>query len=280
MLYVVDLTVKISNNMRLHDLISITESTDSMPLGTAHSLPHAVIIPKMDLYYEFYKFVTNMACHPEMENGDWGDAPMRDVPVAVAYTKQEFDMIRATAKRMGFDVEEVAFKGSKETDDVQKTSPVMQFDQRMFESSDNNARKIGLVKEQFMNLLENKMGELHPDVENTISPTMTIPELINSDTYKQYRYSLALAAARAVANGDIEFDAMSAWNEALTGVAYTEQDMETFRLANKLMGVNGVMLSKSPPTEPDDTNTTSPVMKFDMKLTESQKIRALLNRIK
>lgn len=251
--------------MRLKDIKSLNEvSAAKMPLGTKHSLPHAVIIPKMDLYYEFYKFVTNMACHPELENGDFKKAPMRDVPFAVAYTPQEFEMIQATARRMGFDIEEVAFRGSTEQEDIQKISPIMQFDKDMFESKQLTARKIGLVKQQFMHLLENKMGQLSPDVKNTISPTMTVPELINSDTYKQYRYSLALAAARAVANGDIEFDAMSAWNEALTGVAYTDVDMETFKLANKLMGVHGVMLSTTPPTEPNDTNKTSPVMQFDM----------------
>lgn len=240
-------------------------AVEHMPLGTKHTLPHAVIIPKMDLYYEFYKFVTNMACHPELDNADFDTPAMRDVPVAVAYTPQEFEMIQATAKRMGFDVQEVAFKGSKEQPGVNTASPVMKFNPSMFESRENRALRIGKIKEQFMELLENiRLGTLAPDVKNTISPTMTIPELINSDTYKQYRYSMALAAARAVAAGEVKFDAMSAWNEALTGVAYSPEELEIFKLANQMMGVSGVMLSKTPPTEPNDTHKISPVMKFDM----------------
>lgn len=240
-------------------------TTEGMPTSIRHTLPQAVIIPDMDLYYEFYKFVTNMACHPELDNGNFDKSAMRDVPFAVAYTPQEFEMIQATAKRMGFDIEEVAFKGSKEVPNVNTTSPVMQFNPAMFESRENRALRVGRIKEQFMSLLENmRLGKLLPEIENTLSPTMTVPELINSDTYKQYRYSLALAAARAVAAGEVKFDAMSAWNEALTGVAYTPAELEIFQLANKMMGVKGVMLSKTPPTEPDDTNKTSPVMKFDM----------------
>lgn len=264
--------------MKLRELKEpLSEATnEQLSSGIRHTLPHAVIIPEMDLYYEFYKFVTNMACHPELENGNFDKTVMRDVPFAVAYTPQEFEMIQATAKRMGFDIEEVAFKGSTEQPGVNTTSPVMKFNPSMFESRENRALRCGKIKEQFMTILETmRLGKLAPEVENTLSPTMTIPELINSDSYKQYRYSLALAAARAVAAGEVKFDAMSAWNEALTGVAYSEAELEIFKMANKLMGVSGVMLSNTPPTEPDDTNKTSPVMKFDMfkTLNEHSKIK-------
>lgn len=262
--------------MRLKDLYKpITEA--ELPFGTNHTLPQSVIIPEMDLYYEFYKFVTNMACHPEIENGNYSKHAMRDIPVAVAYTPQEYEMIKATAERMGFKVEDIAYKKSTEPPGGNTVSPVMKFN--MFESNEDRALRVGKIKEQFMSLLENRLGVLSPDIENTISPTMTIPELINSDTYKQYRYSLALAAAKAVVAGDVKFDSMSAWNEALTGVAYTTQELEIFELANKMMGVSGVMLSKTPPTEPDDTNKVSPVMKFNMFESESEKIRKLLNTL-
>lgn len=106
--------------------------------------------------------------------------------------------------------------------------------------------------------------DLRADLQNTLSPTMIIPELINSDAYKQYRYTLALAAARSFAAGEIPFDVESAWNESLAAVAYTPEDLETLELANKMMGVKGVMLSKSKSTEPGDTHIESPVMKFNM----------------
>lgn len=118
-------------------------------------------------------------------------------------------------------------------------------------------------------LLETSIPGLEPDVENTIPPTMVLPELINSDTYKQYRYVVALAAAQAVANGEVEFDAQSTWNESLAALAYTPQELEIIQLANKMMGVDGVMVSKSKSHEPDDTHSVSPVMKFNM--TESMR---------
>lgn len=265
--------------MRLKDLE--TTLNENMPVNVKHALPHGVIVPDMDLYYEFYKFVTNMACHPELENGNFDKSAMRDVPFAIAYTPQEFEMIKATAQRMGFDIEEVAFKGSSEPPETNTASPVMTY-KNMFESEENVAERVNKLRQQFVSLLENeKIGRLSPSIENTISPTMTMPELVNSDTYKQYRYSLALAAARAVLAGDVEFSAESAWNEALTGIAYTPEELEIFKLANQMMGVNGVMLSVSPPTEPDDTYKVSPVMTYkNMFESETEKLRHLINLTK
>ena len=118
-------------------------------------------------------------------------------------------------------------------------------------------------------LLEASIPGLEPNVENTMTPTMVLPELINSDTYKQYRYVVALAAAGAVAKGEVEFDSQSSWNESLAALAYTPEELEIINLANKMMGVEGVMLSKSKSHEPDDTHIVSPVMKFNM--TESMR---------
>lgn len=263
--------------MRLKDLTApINESTcDNMPLGTKHSLPHAVIIPDMDLYYEYYKFVINMACHPELENADFSTPAMRDVPIVVPYTSQEHDMIVATAKRMGKKPKEVAYKGSQELPEVNKTSPVMKFD--MFESICEKMPHIRTVQEKLKSLYESTYKELTPDIKATISPTITMPKLINSDTYKQYRYAIALAAARAVLAGEVEFNAESAWNEALTGVAYSPEDIETFKLANKLMNTDGIMLSDTPSSEPNHVHTTSPVFKFNMFESSAEQIRKIIN---
>ena len=113
-------------------------------------------------------------------------------------------------------------------------------------------------------LIETSGSQLSAAVKRTISPTMIMPELVNSDTYKQYRYTLALAAARAHAAGEIEFDAESSWNESLAAVAYTPEELETIEMSNELMGVHGVMLSSTPSFETDDTQTASPVMSFKM----------------
>ena len=131
-------------------------------------------------------------------------------------------------------------------------------------------------------LLEDSAPELAPAIRSTISPTMTIPELVNSDTYKQYRYTLALASARAVAAGEVEFNAESTWNESLAAVAYTPEELETIEMANKLMGVHGLMISDTPSSEPTDTSTTSPVMKFNMfgeSVDPTESIRNLMDRL-
>ena len=124
-------------------------------------------------------------------------------------------------------------------------------------------------------LLEASIPPLKPDVKNTISPTMVMPDLINSDTYKQYRYNVALAAVRAMEAGEVEFDIQSTWNESLAAIAYTDEELETVKLANKLMNISGVMISSSPSHEPDDTNTVSPVAKFNM----TEGMRGLINKL-
>lgn len=111
--------------MRLRD---ITETTKSdIPMGTRHTLPRTVILPDMDLYYEFYRFVMAMACHPELENNPESIKPLRDVPMVVAYTPQEYEMIKAVAARMGQRIEEIAFDGSREPPGGNTVSPVAKF---------------------------------------------------------------------------------------------------------------------------------------------------------
>jgi len=127
-------------------------------------------------------------------------------------------------------------------------------------------------------LLEASAPALSPDIRSTISPTMTIPELVNSDTYKQYRYTLALAAAKAVQAGEVEFNAESSWNESLAAVAYTPEELEIIKLANKMTGVQGVMISDTPSSEPESVQTVSPVMKFNMFESHSESMRSLINK--
>ena len=274
--------------MRLRDLYStITEGDDhdsstdtNIPLGVRHTLPRTVIFPDMDLYYEYYKFVTAMASHPEIDDNYFTSKPMRDVPMAVAYTPQEYDMIQAVAKRMGKKTQEVAFNGSKEPPDGNTTSPIMKFN--MFESAETRIQALYDLAESklmaLMQLTESTTPGLPDGVRRTISPTMTIPSLINSDTYRQYRYTLALAAARAVAAGDVEFNAESTWNESMAAIAYTEEELQTIEMANKLMNVQGVMISDGPSQETTDTQTTSPVMKFNM-FESTENMRDIIKRL-
>jgi len=86
-------------------------------------------------------------------------------------------------------------------------------------------------------------------------------QLRNTDTYMQYRMGLALAAARADANGDIEFGQESAWAENFINVMYADADKETIMLASKLMGVTPTEITDTKSREPKTTSTQSPVAK-------------------
>lgn len=115
--------------MKIDDLIQdLNESTDE-PLhhSIKHTMPHSVVIPEMDEYYEYYRFATAMAAHPELENSHANFTKFRDNPIAIAYTPQEMDMIMATAKRLGFTPKDVAFNKSEEAPGGNTVSPVMRF---------------------------------------------------------------------------------------------------------------------------------------------------------
>jgi len=77
----------------------------------------------------------------------------------------------------------------------------------------------------------------------------------------QYRMGLALAAARADANGDVEFSQESAWAENFITAMYTDADKETIMLASKLMGVTPTEITDSKSREPKTTQAVSPVAK-------------------
>lgn len=112
-----------------------------LPPYFQHSMPSTHAFPDMDNYYGFYRFVIAMAGEP-----DGSEIPlqshMRDIPVAVAYTKQEHDMIHRVAKRMGIEPMELAYQGSREMPDTYTKSPVMKFS--MPESC--KARLRGLIR--------------------------------------------------------------------------------------------------------------------------------------
>jgi hypothetical protein len=83
-------------------------------------------------------------------------------------------------------------------------------------------------------------------------------QLRNTDPYMQYRYGLAIAAARADAAGHVDFEQESGWAENLTIVGYAAEDEEIIKLADKLMGVTGTKVADTASRELKDTYTTSP----------------------
>jgi hypothetical protein len=112
-----------------------------LPPSFQHSMPATHSFPDMDAGYGFYRFVVAMAGSPDSNDVDMNIA-MRDIPIAVAYTKQEHDMIHAVAEKMGIKPDELAYHGSHELPDTYTTSPVMKFTM-----PESRARKLlGLIK--------------------------------------------------------------------------------------------------------------------------------------
>jgi hypothetical protein len=113
--------------MRILDLYEKYTPDVNLPNDVKHTLPHSIIFPDMDGNFEFYKFVVAMSCHPEIDDAFYENRPLRDVPIAVAYTPQEFEMMKQVAKRLGQRWESITTNTSQETPGGNKVSPVMKF---------------------------------------------------------------------------------------------------------------------------------------------------------
>ena len=99
--------------------------------------------------------------------------------------------------------------------------------------------------------------------QDTLPATYVIPKLQNNDSYTQYRYGLALAAAAAeTEGGKNNFEQISAFGENLTVVGYAKEEQRIIELAARLMGVQPVLISTPSSKEPTDTQKVSPVAKW------------------
>lgn len=99
-------------------------------------------------------------------------------------------------------------------------------------------------------------GRVNKPVDSAIPNGRIVPQIRNTDTYMQYRYGVALAAA-AAQQGE-EFQQESAWSENVGMVGYTDAELEIMDAADKLMGVSGVSLTGKS-SEKTDINSVSPV---------------------
>jgi len=102
---------------------------------------------------------------------------------------------------------------------------------------------------------------LDAELNDTLPGIWVQRQLRNTDPYMQYRYGLALAAARADAAGHVDFEQESAWSENLVIVGYTPEDAEVIKMADKLMGVKGTRLADDASRESTDVSTQSIVAK-------------------
>lgn len=118
-----------------------------------------------------------------------------------------------------------------------------------------------IVLESYSPKAHGKAKKLSKSVSNSMPGVFVQRQLRNTDAYMQYRYGLAVAAARAVANGEVKFSDESAFAENLTQVMYAEEDKETIDLASKLFGVTPTQIANTKSQENPSVNKASPVAK-------------------
>jgi hypothetical protein len=105
-----------------------------------------------------------------------------------------------------------------------------------------------------------------PDrITKPLPSTWVIPELQNQNAYLQYRFSVALAGAKAARNGDIpRLSKDSVWGENQVLSGYMNPDLEQdidFALGE--MGIQGKKLVTTKHSEEtSDTGIVSPLKSF------------------
>jgi hypothetical protein len=111
-------------------------------------------------------------------------------------------------------------------------------------------------------ITENSLPER---ITNPLPSTWVIPELQNQNAYLQYRFSVALAGAKAARNGDIpRLSKDSVWGENQVLSGYMNPDLEQdidFALGE--MGIQGKKLVTTKHSEEtSDTGIVSPLKSF------------------
>jgi hypothetical protein len=104
------------------------------------------------------------------------------------------------------------------------------------------------------------LGSTRGEIDPALPNARIEPQLRNTDTYMQGRYGQALAAAAAMQGDDFEQE--STWAENFGMVAYSDQELEIIKQADKLMGVKSIELTKKS-QERKDIGSKSPVASTD-----------------
>ncbi len=100
-------------------------------------------------------------------------------------------------------------------------------------------------------------GSTRGEVDQSIPNARIEPQVRNTDTYMQGRYGIALAAAAAMQGSDA-YEQETAWAENFGMLAYSDEEIEIIKQADKLMGVKSVALSGKS-REKTDIGSKSPV---------------------
>jgi len=113
--------------MKITDLYTrlLQESQEVGPeQSLAHHMPTTVAFPDLDPYYDFYRFVVAMAGQPDPEQFKEDPKYLKNIPVAVAYTDAERDMIEQVARHAGIKHTVLTLGNSRELPDTNTRSPV------------------------------------------------------------------------------------------------------------------------------------------------------------
>lgn len=110
--------------MLIKDLLESERAT--IPPGMQETMPPAMTAPRMDQYYEYYRFLVAIAGLPEKDDIPL-KGPIEDGPYFAPYSAIEHDHTVELLKKMGKKVKHLTSKPSNEMIDTQKISPVRKF---------------------------------------------------------------------------------------------------------------------------------------------------------
>lgn len=115
-------------------------------------------------------------------------------------------------------------------------------------------------------IMEGNTGTLQADVAAALPATYVIPALQNQDTYRQYRFGVAIAAAKGKKYRDqaldTDYHAASAWGENQVIVSYSNSIDDYIDDALREMGLgpdDKRLISTPQSEETHSVNKTSPV---------------------
>ena len=108
-------------------------------------------------------------------------------------------------------------------------------------------------------ITEESERKLIDSVGDPMPATYAFPTLQNNDAYRQYRFGVTLAAARAHQNNEINIDSSNPFGENLIVVARSKEEEEQLKLATSLFGsAQNTLISSSKSEELPGTNKVSP----------------------
>jgi hypothetical protein len=117
---------------------------------------------------------------------------------------------------------------------------------------------------KLIDLIEGTREHMRQDWYRTMPNTLTIAGAENSDAYSQYRYTVGLAAALSIKNGDS--NSMEPWGpygEDQTVVCYSPAEQEIIDLTDRIFGYKAKEVTSKKSEEPKFVNKKSPVRKFE-----------------